>query len=125
MKQKLSKTSLFPRIYRFITEQWKLILASFISGLILISIILQGLILQKNLEIEKKMIADRKKTEIELSFWKSKLSEYPNYRDLYFKIANLEYKLGRIEEAKLNLKKVLELDPNFEKGREMESKLEF
>lgn len=127
MKVKLSKESkisLFPRIYRVITEQWKIILCSFVSGLIIIAIMLQGLILQKNLQIERGMKADREKTVAELGFWKSKLSEYPNYRDLYFKIANLEYKLGRTEEAKLNLKKTLELDPNFKKGREMEKQLD-
>ena len=113
----------FPSIYRFITEQWILIAVSFLSGLIIIAIILQSLILQKNLQIEKNMISDREKTAVELNFWKSLLPKYKNYRDLDFKIANLEYKLGNIEEAKFYLKKSLELDPNFKKGREMEKQL--
>src|SRR3989344_8160558 len=113
----------FPNIYRFITEQWILIAVSFLSGLIIIAIILQSLILQKNLQIEKNMISDREKTAVELNFWKSLLPKYKNYRDLDFKIANLEYKLGNIEEAKFYLKKSLELDPNFKKGREMEKQL--
>lgn len=123
MKHKLTKIPLFPKIYRFITEQWVIIFVSFLSGLMTIAIAIQGLILRENLKIEKSLESDRMKTEQELKYWKKEAQKYTDYRDLDFKIANLEYKLGHIDEARNYLKKVMEIDPNFEKGREMEKQI--
>ncbi len=114
------KISLFPKIYRFITESWKLIVTSFVSGLLLIAIALQSVSLYQNLQEEKKLSSDRQKTVAELAFWKQTVGKYKNYRDAYFKIATLEYRLGDVDEAKIYLKKILDLDPNFGKAREME-----
>lgn len=76
--------------------------------------------LYKNLQEEKRLKADRAKTVAELNFWKGVAGKYKNYRDAYFKITTLEYRLGNIDEAKKNLRKTLELDPNFENARKME-----
>lgn len=67
--------------------------------------------------------AERGKIEKELTFWKGEQRRYPNYRDIYFKIASLNYQLGNKEEAKVSLDKALEIDPNFENGRELEKLL--
>ncbi len=116
--------SLFPKINRFITESWKLILVSFISGLMLIGIILQSLSLYWAMQEQKKLEGERNKTEKELVFWKSSLTEYKNYRDIYLKIASLEYQLGEKDTAKEDLNKALEIDPNSEKGRQLEKIVE-
>lgn len=117
------KPSFFPKIYRFITESWKLIVVSFASAFLLIAIALQSISLYQNLQEERKLKATRSKTIAELNHWKQIAGKYKNYRDAYFKIATLEYRLGNIQEAKINLKKTLELDPNFDKGRKMEKTL--
>jgi tetratricopeptide (TPR) repeat protein len=114
------KISLFPKINRFITESWKLILVSFISGLILIGIILQSSSLYAGLQEQRKIEGERSKTEKELAFWKNSLARYKNYRDIYLKIASLEYQLGDRDSAKDDVKKALEIDPNSEKGRQLE-----
>lgn len=123
-KQKRDKTSLFPKIYRFITESWKLIVFSLISGLIVIAIVLQSYSLYSNLQEEEKIKQERGGVEKELAFWKNSLTKYKDSRDIYFKIATLEYRLGNVEEARSSLSKALEIDPNFEKGRAMKEQLE-
>lgn len=119
-KKEKQPNSFFPKINRFITESWKIILISFISGALLIAIALQSISFYHNYQEEKRLEATRGKTIAELKYWQQIAGEYKNYRDAYFKIATLEYRLGNIEEARINLKKTLDLDPNFEKAREME-----
>lgn len=118
------KTSFFPKINRFITETWKLAIVSFISGLIIIGIILQSLSLYSGLQEQRKIEGERNKTEKELVFWKNSLTKYQNYRDIYLKIASLEYQLGDTDAAKEDLNKALEIDPNFEKSRELQKIVE-
>jgi tetratricopeptide (TPR) repeat protein len=114
------KISLFPRIYRFITESWKLLVSSFVSCLIIIAIADQGFSLYQSLQTEKKLREERGQVEKEIVFWKNSLRQYPNHRDIYFRLATLEYRLGNTDAAAENLQKTLKIDPNFEKGREME-----
>lgn len=59
----------------------------------------------------------------ELVFWQKEIGERPNYRDAYFKLALLNYQLKDFDKANEYLKKTLSLDPNFEKGRELEKLL--
>ncbi len=117
------KASLFPKIYRFITESWKLILCSLASAVVLVAIVFQSIALYQNLQKEKLLRQEREKTVQELNQWKGKLGEYKNYRDVYFKIAALNYKLGDMEESKIYIKKALEIDPNFKDGRVLGAKV--
>ncbi|HVF69854.1 MAG TPA: tetratricopeptide repeat protein [Xanthomonadales bacterium] len=114
------RTSFFPKIYRFITERWKLIVAGVISGAIIIGIILQNVNLYHNIREQQAIRAKRGAVEKELSFWKKQSAKYKDARDIYFRIAALEYELGDKEGAKEDLQKALEIDPNFKEGREME-----
>lgn len=121
--QEKQKASFFPKIFRFITEQWLLLLSSIASIVILVAIVLQGINLYHNLQEERKIEEERGKTEKELAFWKESLNTYKNSRDIYFKIATLEYRLGNKNGARENLNKALEVDPNFKEGREMEKQI--
>ncbi len=123
-QQKKQATSVFPNIYRFITESWKLIVASFVSGLIVIAIVIQGMELYNNIQEQQAIKAKRGSVEKELVFWRAQMTKYKDSRDIYFRIAALEYTLGDKEGAKEDLEKALEIDPNFKEGREMEKILE-
>jgi tetratricopeptide (TPR) repeat protein len=118
------KSALFPKIYRFITERWKLAVASLISGLIIIAITLQSVSLFRNIQDEKRIEEERGKTTKELKFWKDSLAQYPQFRDIYLRIASLEYRLGNKEAARENVRKALEIDPNSKEAREMEKQFE-
>jgi tetratricopeptide (TPR) repeat protein len=114
----------FPKIYRFITEEWMLIASSVISGIIIFGIVFQGIGLYHSFKEQREIEMERGRVEAELNFWKNRLSQYPGHRDIYFKIATLEYRLGNIDEARLNLEWTIKIDPNFEEARVMREQIE-
>lgn len=67
----------------------------------------------KNKEIEK-----------EIAYWQEFTNKNPNYRDAFMKLAILNYKEDNTEEAQKNLKKVLDLDPNYSPALELQKELE-
>lgn len=124
----------FPRIYRFITERslsWqqiyllKLFVFGFLCGFLLLSIVLQYLSLRHNLEQAKVLQSERRKVETEVAYWKGIAEKYKGYRDVYYKLATLEYKLGDMTAAKNYMKTTYALDPNFEAGRVLGAKIGF
>jgi len=119
-----SKKSQFPKIYRIITEEHlKKVLFSLILAIAVLLVF--TLAFEVAFDLQKKNNLELSHTRImgELSFWKKTASIYPNYRDAYFNIALLDYQVGNISEAKSNLQKALEIDPNFKKGRDLEQVL--
>ena len=124
----------FPNIYRFITERQlsprtvfftKVAVTSFFSGLLLIGIILQSVTLYQNAQEVKRLKSERVGVATELEYWKKIAAEYKGYRDVYYRIAVLEYKLGNTSESKDYIRKALELDPNFQAGRVLGAKIGF
>ncbi len=122
----------FPNIYRFITERQfiekslsisKVLIISVVSGLLLAQIILRSMTLLHNLEEEKRITNVRAQINGEVNYWKKVAKEYKNYRDAYYQIAVLEYKLGNIDDSKKYVKKALELDPNFKSGNVLGEKV--
>ncbi len=114
----------FPRNFRFFTEKIG-DEAIFFIGLsaILAAGLLVGLNLYSNLASQKKMIAQTRQLQTQLNFWENEIKARPNYRDAYFSLALIYYQLGNFDFAKQNLEKALTIDPNFEKGRELEQLL--
>lgn len=126
------KAQNFPSISRFITE-WgapthillyaKLFFASFFSGILVVSILFQVFILMRNMETVKSIEVERHNVSQEIQYWKQISQQYQGYRDVYFRIAALEYKRGEIAESKKYMDKALEVDPNFEAGRVLGEKI--
>jgi len=106
--------ALFPKIYRFITEQGKILIISFSSGTVILGIVLQGIKLHDNLQKIETVKKHKVALIHELTYWQNIARQYPNYRDVYFRVANLQYQLGERAEAKKSLDHVLAIDPNFE-----------
>ena len=92
-------------------------LVSLASILILVGITFQGLLLKQNFKEYDKLQKEKLNLASELSYWQQLVKEYEDYRDAYFRIASLQFTLGKTDEAKKSLEKVLSLDPNFEEGR--------
>lgn len=92
-------------------------------GATIIGIIIVGLDLGKNLSEKQKINQGKEKVLSEVKFWQEVSQKYKGYRDAYFKLALLEYQLGNTEKSRTYLKEVYSLDPNFEKGRELEKLL--
>lgn len=127
----LNKKRKFPRISLFIPES---ILRYLQSEKVLISAILLSiglfcvmlfLIFQLlgSLRIQKQVLEERVKVVKDIAFWEQVVKEKPDYRDGYFSLALLQYRMGDKKKALENVAKVLELDPNFKAGREFEQML--
>ena len=111
----------FPRISRFITERTVYERAAIILSLILI--IATGFIgyqLYINFQEKQKLDEEREKISREIEYWQGIIGKYKNFRDAYFMLSVLEYRLKNAEKAKDYLQRVFELDPNFEEGRKLE-----
>lgn len=122
MKTKKSEDKTqFPNIFLKFTEvPKKIILSIFVSLILLLSIIIVVLDI-KNLLVKKEVLErDREKVIEQIGYWKSVVEKRKDYRDGYFQLSVLSYQIGKKDEAKVYLEKVMQIDPNFKEGRELE-----
>jgi tetratricopeptide (TPR) repeat protein len=131
MKRKLLRSYvdtivLFPKNLRFITEYTfsdvqshyiKVLLVSSVSLFLLALIFLEGVTIFANLKQRTMLSQQRIQLQNEVKYWESIANKYQGYRDVYYRIGALQYKLGNITEAQKYVKKALELDPNYPEGR--------
>ncbi len=61
------------------------------------------------------------KVTSELARWRKIVEDKPDYRDGWYQIAVLEWRLSQPESAKTSLIKALELDPNYKPARDFYS----
>jgi tetratricopeptide (TPR) repeat protein len=137
MKRKLplpsAKTvALFPSNFRFITEysfsreksqHIKVGLVSVVSVFLLALIALQGVVIWHTMQ-EREVVAQQKgQLEQQVAYWKGVADKYQGYRDVYYRIASLQYRLGNVDESQKYVKKALELDPNFPAGHVLGAKI--
>lgn len=123
---KKAKPQQFPSNYRIIPEKLTGDGFAFLVGIafILASIFVVSLDVYKNYNERKNLTNEKIKVLNGLVFWENEAREKSNYRDAYFKLALLNYQLKNLDGASENLNKALGLDPNFEKGRELEKILD-
>lgn len=75
------------------------------------------------LQIQKQRELERAKVMHEVGFWEEVTKSKPEYRDGYFMLAVLEYRIGKKQEALTHVEKALQIDPNFKQGKEFETLL--
>lgn len=66
---------------------------------------------------------ERVRLQREIQYWQGVADKYKGYRDVYYRIASLQYRLGNVEESQKYVKKALELDPNFPEGSVLGAKI--
>ncbi len=119
----------FPNISRSITEfpviqfvdRW--IVLGFVAGVLIMLILLTAMDLRSSVLALEAIEKQQAQVAKEFRYWQRIVQKYNNYRDGYFKLALLSYQMGNIQEARAYLQKALQLDPNFEQGRDFERKL--
>jgi tetratricopeptide (TPR) repeat protein len=89
----------------------------------LMILILQVGVVSKTWLNYQSMVERQVHIEETISYWKTVVNKYPDYRDGYFRLSVLSFQVGRDEEAKLYLQKVFALDPNFIEWDELASRL--
>lgn len=117
-KVKNKKFLQFPRIFLTFTE--KHFLVTFVSFVFVIVIVVVGLNLYKVISQKQKIDRERQGIISKIQYWQDITNKYKDYRDGYFQLSILEYRLGNFKGSKFYLQKTLDIDPNFEKGRELE-----
>ena len=127
----------FPSIFRIIADlfagkilkigflrldrKWKIATALIGSILMLILLTFSVFDLYSSYQDKLKLESERNKIIQEIEYWQDVVNKYKDYRDAYFQLAILEYRLKDFNKSKFYLDRALELDPNFEKGRVMET----
>jgi len=98
----------------------------FVTGLacLIVAIIVVGVDLDSNYELSKQFEREKRESASNLVFWQNEANEKPNYRDAYFSLALIYYQIKDFEKSSENLTKAMSLDPNFDKGKELEVILE-
>ncbi|GEM_PF-1589575 len=129
-KKEEKRQAEFPNIYRIISERIikvesvllsnsRIVIASMISIFILALIFAFGLDFYHNFKTRQGVELNREKIASEINYWQQVVDKYNNYRDGYFQLSILEYKIGNKDKSRLYLEKVLELDPNFEAAKSL------
>ena len=105
-------------------SNYRVITVIILSLFLVILIFIVSLDLYKNFQEKGKIEAKRAKLASDVRYWETVVWKYKDYRDAYFKLAVLEYELKDFGKSRDYLRKVLEIDPNFEVGRRFEKLLE-
>jgi len=135
----MKKHHKLPKIFRFITDfsaisfsksrKHRLIRIVKILSLALVGIAMFFLLgisghdLYINYQNKQKIDLERQEIISKIEKWQGIVNKYKDYRDGYFQLAILEYRLRDFVKSKFYLDRALTLDPNFEKGREFEKVL--
>lgn len=142
MSNKLPKK--FPSIYRSITEsklvksvrnRWirllnqpkvkksiditSISLILFISLVLLYEIGVSSLVFYIRLTKTVSLVSEREKLISQVNFWSSIADKYDGYKDAYFQMGLLEYKLSDFNKAKTYNDIALLLDPNDKNARNL------
>ena len=120
-KKKEANKAHSPKLYRFLTDLrlWVVIA----SVVLWVFIGFASVELFHNLEHKKQLENKQKQLYTDIRHWQEMAVKYPESRDVYFRLAVLEYQVGAKAKAKEYIEKVLEFDPNFKEGRSMEKLL--
>jgi len=125
----------FPNIFRIIPESklFKQALKSkplfylfsgfmvIVSIMLVLTIVIFGVKLNSSLRMLIKVTSQRQELKAKINFWQSITDKYEGYKDAYFQIAVLEYRLGDLRSAKQANNQALLLDPNFEDAKKLDN----
>ena len=108
-----------PSINRIIAERTSLgtqidtpVLVSFLSGIVLLGIIVISLLLLTDFTALKIAANVRVKKEKELGYWTALIMKYPDYRDAYLKESAVAASLGKSALSQEAYAKAFTIDPN-------------
>lgn len=115
---------IFPARSLFSLSKGKMLLWIWLVLILFLALVLVGFDLYKNYQKNEELLVKREEIVKKIEYWQNVVLKYKDYRDGYFQLAVLEYKLQNFGKAKVYLQKVFELDPNFEEGRKLEKLLQ-
>lgn len=90
----------------------------FVYVVTIIFILISGFDLLNNFQKQKEINFQKEKIQSEIILWQDIANKFTGYKEAYYQLAVLEYRLGEIEKSKYYIEKSLYLDPNFDKAME-------
>lgn len=90
---------------------------------VLAAVLVVSVDLYQNFKLQRQLTNEKIKILNDLVFWQNEAKRMPDYRDGYFKLALLNYQLKDYSKSQEYLNKTMFLDPNFEKGKELQKLL--
>jgi len=113
------KLSLQPKLKKFAFFTTTIFV--FIAIVVLVTgIAFFGVKVYQNYQTITQINAQRQQIQGKINFWQSIADKYEGFKDAYFQMAMLDYSLGNFKKAKLENKKALILDPNFNDAKKLE-----
>lgn len=91
-----------------------------IACVLLVLVIFQAQSLWTHSQEKKQKEQGRAELMRQEAYWQGVVDKYQDYRDGYYNIALLAYRLGEDSRAEEYIQKALDLDPNFKQGKELE-----
>lgn len=120
----------FPSISLNIPEGWlrkavvnPAFLTAFTAGFLIMAKVIVGYDIYINLGKISAIKYERSVIEAQKNEWKGIVNSYKDYRDGYYQLAVLEYRLGNLNGALDYLQKTLEIDSGFKEAEELRTKI--
>lgn len=113
-------TRLFAELPLHLFEDRVLVAAVSIALFFLIGIIYQSNELAKAYDEKQQAKKQRDNVVYQHSYWQQVIESKPDYRDGYIMLALLTNQMGDPINSKVYLKEALEIDPNFEKAKQLQ-----
>ena len=92
----------------------------FIIILLIYGILVSSLVLYQGVSQYIALKGQREKLQSQVNFWTSVSDKYNGYKDVYFRIALLEYQLLNFDKAREYDNKALLLDPNDKNAKNLQ-----
>lgn len=127
-KKKEENRLKYPSIFRLIPElhvkftrfQWVML---GVSGFLLVGFIVMLVFLAISGATYESLLSERDTVKKQQVYWQGIVKTYPDYRDGYVMLSVLDYKLGEKNQAKIDINKALEIDPNDKQAQEFSKQL--
>jgi len=122
-----------PSIFRRITElrlpqvrviPEKELIVGFVCGCMVVGIGFSSLRFVDSVKAYNAVLDEKQTLLKQKSYWQSVVTQFPDYRDAHFRLGVLLYQEGDRQQARVEVKKALQLDPLFVQGREFLARIE-
>lgn len=118
----IPELSFSPQVFRSIFLS-KYFLVSFVSTFISVAVVMQGIDLTQHVRQLQQIQSERQRIQEEILYWEEVTTKHPDFRDAYFKLALLEYRLGNTQKATEYVQKTLRIDPNYKSAQDFSKRV--
>lgn len=102
-----------PKFTKSASKETKNLFKIIIVVSLMVAVLTIGLDLYLNYKKNNELVSSKNDMMSQIKIWESIIDKYPGYKDAYFRLSVMEYRMGDFAKAKQYVQKALVLDPNF------------